>query len=163
MRKWTLVAALVGVTAAGSADADPLYRMWISGDHFYTMSTAEVAFAASLGYKFEGDVGQCDLGPSLVTVPLYRLWSASATDHFYTTSSQERDLAVAGLGYVSEGTTCWVHPTQSTGTCPLYRMYSGNATDHFYTLSWKEVLSAASMGYTYEGIAAYMGAASCPD
>jgi hypothetical protein len=163
MRKWTLAAALVGVTGASSVEAAPLYRMWASGDHFYTMSTEEVAIAAGLGYKLEGDVGQCELSQTLGTIPLYRLWSASATDHFYTTSSQERDLAIAGLGYVSEDVACWVRPTRSIGMCPLYRMYSGNATDHFYTLSWKEVLSAAGMGYSYEGVAAYMGAAECPE
>lgn len=40
-------------------------------------------------------------------VPLYRLQGHG--DHFYTTSAQERDNAIAQYGYVSEGIACYVN------------------------------------------------------
>ena len=41
-------------------------------------------------------------------VPLFRLYSAAQGDHFYTTSADERDNAIAQYGYVSEGIACYV-------------------------------------------------------
>ena len=148
------------------ADAEPLYRLWLGrdGDHFYTTNLNEAFNATRLGYVFEGDAGECDLGASATTTPLYRLYSPSGADHFYTADWRERDLAISAHGYELEGVACWVRSSQEPGTCPLYRMYSGQQQDHFYTLSWNEVLYAASVGYAYEGIAAYMSSPDgCPE
>ncbi len=41
-------------------------------------------------------------------VPLYRLYNASAGDHFYTLNATERDNAVAMYGYASEGIAAYV-------------------------------------------------------
>jgi hypothetical protein len=43
-------------------------------------------------------------------VPLYRLYSAAATDQFYTTNASERDTAVRSLGYVEEGIVAYFAP-----------------------------------------------------
>jgi hypothetical protein len=141
------------------AAAEPLYRLWNSGvtDHFYTANATEALNATRGGWVSEGNVGECDPQSSETTTPLYRLWNSSGVDHFYTTDSRERDRAISALGYVSEGIACWVHGSEALGTCPLYRMYNSGAIDHFYTLSWDEASSAMSVGYVYQGIAAYMG------
>ncbi|KAG2126594.1 hypothetical protein DEU56DRAFT_742860, partial [Suillus clintonianus] len=44
------------------------------------------------------------------SIPLYRLYSADGTDHFYTTSLSEADNAVAKLNYASEGIAAYVLP-----------------------------------------------------
>jgi Repeat of unknown function (DUF5648) len=167
LRNWALACGCLAVVMASPrlVEADPLYRLWLStgGDHFYTTSLDEAFNATTLGYVFEGNEGDCDLEASAATTPLYRLYSSSGVDHFYTTDWRERDLAMSAHGYESEGVACWVRSSQEPGTCPLYRMYSVDGIDHFYTLSWNEVLYAASLGYAYEGVAAYMGSpGGCP-
>lgn len=93
--------------------------------------------------------------PSSSFTPLYRAYSASAIDHFYTTSASELNTAVSSLGYTFEGVTGNVLVSQSaiTASEPLYRLYSGGATDHFYTTSAAELSTAVgSNGYTFEGV-----------
>jgi hypothetical protein len=83
---------------------------------------------------------------------LFRLLGGNG-DHFYTTSSAERDNAVANLGYVSEGVACEVFPAPQAGTTPLFRLLGGNG-DHFYTTSAAERDNAvANLGYVSEGVA----------
>jgi hypothetical protein len=93
-----------------------------------------------------------------LTVPLYRTYSPSATDHFYTTSRPERDNAVHRLGYKDEGITGYVYPRLTPGTQPLYRAYKGGASrDHFYTTNKAEMDNAVRhLGYAAEGITGYV-------
>lgn len=86
-------------------------------------------------------------------VRLFRLWSGLATDHFYTTSIAERDLAVRDLGYVLEDELIYVHDTAGDGRRPLHRYYSEVETDHFYTALGD---GGSIPGYVYEGIACYV-------
>ncbi|KAJ7346144.1 hypothetical protein DFH08DRAFT_701236 [Mycena albidolilacea] len=91
------------------------------------------------------------------SVRFYRLYSAAATDHFYTTNPTE---AAHASGYVIEDMSMYIYPTQMWGTVPIYRLYYSARTDHFYTLSAAERDSAerdsaATGTYTYEGIAEY--------
>lgn len=91
---------------------------------------------------------------------LYRLYAGAVGDHFYTTSWQERDIAIVTHGYVYEGIACYVFAGQVPGTCPLYRLWSDS--DHFYTLSWAEALNSR---YSYEGVTGYLyapGFGACP-
>ncbi|ETW75573.1 hypothetical protein HETIRDRAFT_456139 [Heterobasidion irregulare TC 32-1] len=72
-------------------------------------------------------------------IPLYRVYSRSGTDHFYTTNGAEMVNAVSKLGYAYEGE-------------PGYQ-----GRDHFYTTSASERDNAVNhLGYTDEGIAAYV-------
>ena len=90
-------------------------------------------------------------------VPLYRAYSPSATDHFYTTNEAERDNAVNNLGYSAEGIAAYIFPSATCSSVPLYRMYSPSATDHFYTTNAAERQNAiANLGYSDEGIAGYV-------
>ncbi|KAH9910621.1 uncharacterized protein BXZ73DRAFT_93654 [Epithele typhae] len=91
------------------------------------------------------------------TVPLFRLYSPSATDHFYTTNAQERNNAVASIGYTNEGTAAQVFPAGVSGAVPLYRLFRLAGSDHFYTTNAQERDNAvAALGYTNEGVAAYI-------
>ena len=129
-------------------------------DHFYTSVLQQMYNAIdNSGYTSQGDAAQVfpldTQNPN--AVPLYRLYSHSAADHFYTTSASERDNAAQNLSYREEGVTAYVYETQLCGTVPLYRMYSPSVTDHFYTTDTTEADNAVNnLGYRYEGITAYV-------
>ena len=94
--------------------------------------------------------------PGLLTLANQVLVNDTVKDHFYTTSSAERDNAVSQDGYLSEGVACYVYATQVAGTIPFYRLRSP-AGDHFYTPSAAERQSLlATPGWTDEGIACYL-------
>lgn len=138
-----------------------LYRSWAGddvSDHFYDLSPT----APNAAYTMQTSIGRVDTRQGPGEVPLYRLYISPIYDHFYTTSSAERDIAVAN-GATYEGITGYVIPF--TGTCPagtmiLYRLYSDSLTDHFYTVNWQEYgsqsdrISGASPYNRAEGIQA---------
>lgn len=74
-----------------------------SGEHFYTLSTAERDMLTSVGWVFEG-VGWT--APATSDRPVYRLYNPNAGDHHYTLDASERDMLV-GLGWVDEGIGWW--------------------------------------------------------
>jgi hypothetical protein len=82
-------------------------------------------------------------------VPLYRYWSPSATDHFYTTNWAE--LGEAADGYTFERIACYVWTDASRGGVPLFRYWNPVLTDHFYTADYGE-LGAGADGYHLESI-----------
>ena len=110
----------------------------------------------NLGYNAEGTTGYVFSDQEPHTVPLYRLYSASGTDHFYTTDAQERDNAIANSGYTSEGIAGYIYPDTNCGGLPLYRSYNAQGVDHFYTMSSSESDNAVSSGWSKEGITGYM-------
>lgn len=90
------------VYAAAQTGLVGFYRcLKTNGKHFYTQSsTCE-------GQTVEGALGWVEDTDTPETVPLFRLYSGSAGNHFYTTSTAERDSAIAG-GYIDEGTAAYV-------------------------------------------------------
>lgn len=100
-------------TGTNPAGGSSIYRAYnpTSGDHFLTVSFAEYANAQSAGYKLEG-VGFYDYqsisdpSTSVFVNPVYRVYSPSGSKHFYTTSTAERDAAVAA-GSIFEGNAFW--------------------------------------------------------
>jgi hypothetical protein len=163
MRK-ILVLAVFLSSSIVTAQTMNLYRAYSGegSDHFYTTNVDEMFRAVDGAYTYEGVAGRCFSTQEAGTVPLYRVWgSGRLSDHFYTTSWQERDIAVAHGVYTDEGVACYVYPQQQPGTCPFYRLWNG--TDHFYTQSWQEALNA-TRSYSYEGIAGYFfpAAGACP-
>ncbi len=132
-----------------------LYRSWNIGaiDHFYSNDVTETA----TGYNSETPVGHLMYQQELGTVPLYRYYSPSLTDHFYSTSN------VTPNGYNNEGIIGYIFVTPVSGSIPLYRSYRHLAGplangDHLYTSSSVERDSAAFVGYSFEGIEGYV----CP-
>ncbi|KAJ3994189.1 hypothetical protein F5050DRAFT_1713899 [Lentinula boryana] len=83
----------------------PLYRLFNQNvnDHFYTIDANESNEALSLGYAFDTDSHIAGyLYPYSIcgAAPIYRLYSTSKTDHFYTMSQTE---SASASGYVVEG------------------------------------------------------------
>jgi hypothetical protein len=97
---------LYGGAAPGTA---PFYRCIMDyGLHFYTTaSNCETGRG-----RVEGIMGYIATSPACGSVPLYRVYSPSTFDHFYTTSAAERDSALRG-GYINEGIAgyVWAGPT----------------------------------------------------
>ncbi len=80
-----------------------------------------------------------------------------AGDHFYTTSTNERENASARFGYRDEGIACYVFGIQVNQTVPLYRLLHPTNGDHFYTTSATERTNAISMySYLDEGIGCFV-------
>jgi hypothetical protein len=98
-----------------------------------------------------------EIAPKLLQngVPLYQLYHAGSTDHFYTTKTSDRDFAKS-LGFADQGIAAYVEPTQVAGTLPFWRFYSGGQTDHFYTTSSSEYYYVVANGFTFEGNEGYL-------
>ncbi|MDD3344389.1 MAG: MAC/perforin domain-containing protein [Sulfurospirillaceae bacterium] len=84
--------------------------------------------------------------------PLYRYYSASFDDHFYTTNANE--LHYGNANYMCEKVECMIYGTQVEGTVPLYGYYNALG-DHFYTTNWNELQNGKG-GYSYEGITGFV-------
>lgn len=83
------------------AGLSPLFRCRLpNGTQLLTSSTD-----CEVGVAPEGTLGFMARGPRCGSVALHRLSNPANGAHFYTTSSAERDNAVATYGYVSEGVT----------------------------------------------------------
>ncbi|OAA58728.1 Glycoside hydrolase, family 25 [Cordyceps fumosorosea ARSEF 2679] len=90
-------------------------------------------------------------------VELWRAYSGSAGDHFYTTDYSEYNNAVTRLGYSAEGVAAKIYSYQVPNSIPLYRTWSPGASDHFYTTSAPERDNAVQhLGYVDEGITGYV-------
>lgn len=113
------------------------------------------------GYVSEGDaalVFPTADGPSIPgAIPLYRMWSPTRSDHFYTVSESQRDNAVQKRGYTDEGVTAYVYGTQLCGSVPLYRTFNPVAYDHFYTVNETEKLDFIDhRGYVDGGMVGFV-------
>lgn len=118
------------------------------GDHFYTFDRNE---APALGYTVEAyDYFELRDGASPDTTPLWRCYSASATDHLYTTSP----TCDGRSDMVRENSLGYIATSPLTGTRALYRLSAPG--DHFYTLDTGEITTATALGYAYEGVAGYV-------
>ncbi len=83
------------------------------------------------------------------TVVMYRLYNPNNHEHFYTSSTKERDHLVKIHWGNYEG-PAWKAPT-NTGKL-VYRLYNKGLRDHHYTASWNEVKwLTKNYGWTYEG------------
>jgi serine/threonine protein kinase len=92
-----------------------------------------------------------------MAAPMYRLFSVTSGDHFYTMSAIERNNAVAAYGYRYEGIAYYAFSSQVATSVPLYRLFSTTSGHHFYTISAAERDHAVTAySYRYEGIAGYV-------
>jgi hypothetical protein len=87
------------------------------------------------------------------TVPLYRYWNPSVTDHYYTTDFNE--LGWTGSGWEFNWIECYIYPTQASGTVPLYEYWNPTVGDHYYTINYNE-LGAGAYGWTYQTVVGYV-------
>lgn len=88
------------------------------------------------------------------TAVMYRLYNKYTGEHFYTSSSVERDSLVK-VGWRSEGTG-WVAPVSGA---PVYRLYNPYVAggDHHYTMSVRERDALVKAGWRSEGVGWYSG------
>ncbi len=87
------------------------------------------------------------------TVPFYRYWNPSVTDHYYTTNFSELGWATSGweFGHIE----CYIYPTQASGTTPLYGYWNPYIGDHYFTTNFNE-LGYGAYGWTLSGVAGYI-------
>lgn len=87
--------------------------------------------------------------PATGSIPVYRL---RGQFHLFTTSTQERDIAISFYGYISEGPGGIGFNALASGGSPVYRLV-GIDGRHFWTTSTVERdADVASYGYFYEGV-----------
>jgi len=89
---------------------------------------------------------------AILSQPVYRMYTPSQTDHFYTTNYYEYSTIAPAVGYIGEGILGNIFGSSQNGTIPVYRMYSPSQTDHFYTTNYYEYSAIApAVGYIGEG------------
>ena len=86
----------------------------------------------------------------VATNAMYRLYNPNSGEHFYSSSTVERDHLVS-LGWQDEGTG-WIAPASGDA---VYRLYNPYAGEHHYTLSAAERDMLVSVGWNDEGIGWY--------
>lgn len=138
----------------------PISAMLKAMRQVYTTAGIRVDVIPFNSYAAEGTA--CFVFPfqAMETTNLFRLYNPVNGDHFYTTSTVERDNAAANLGYVREDaadTTYFAFTSPGHGRVALYRLFNPNSGDHFYTTSEFERDNAwTNLGYVKEGIACFV-------
>ena len=167
----TLLMALVVSLAGGSpaiADDEPyedipmrpgipephdVFRLYNpnTGEHFYTVDTAERDNVLAAGWNDEG-VGWKD---TAIGIPVFRLYNEFGGEHHYTTSLTEQ-VALIATGWKDEGHG---FTSAETNDKPVYRQYNPNAfaNNHNYTANAFERDTLLRLGWKDEGIAWYSG------
>jgi hypothetical protein len=93
--------------------------------------------------------------------PVYRFWSESLGQHFYTISGSERDKLVGQFSHVwrLEGIAYYAYFRKSeTNLVPVYRFWSDSLKSHVWTASESEknkLIREQSKIWQYEGIVFY--------
>ncbi len=88
--------------------------------------------------------------------PLFRGYSATDTDHFYTTDPVERDENMPAAGYTYEKNEGYISNLAFIGGVTLYRLYHQSDKKHFYTIDEDERQTKKNDGYEDKGIAGYV-------
>ncbi len=123
--------------------AERMYRLYnpANGDHIYTNSLGEFDTGLQFGLHDEttGNVGWGVFPTQLPgTLPVHRVYLASAGLHYYTLSDGERNSLVAA-GWKSEGDEGYLYPTAQPGTTEVFHVYNTVAGIHFFTSSTAEL------------------------
>lgn len=95
---------------------------------------------------------------ALPTVPVFRFFNVRSGAHFYTSSTEERDLVRNSLPqFVYEGVAFQVSDTPQAGLSPVYRFFNRRTGIHFYSINDEEmsIIEASLPQYVYEGVAYY--------
>lgn len=104
---------VLNATAPGAV---PLYRLWngrtnIDCDHFYTTSMVERDNTAGKdGWVYEGVAAYVLPSSACGTMPVYRLFSTSGYNHFYTLDAMELARMLTLLPYWLEGFAGFIWP-----------------------------------------------------
>jgi len=95
-------------------------------------------------------------------IPIQRYWSASVSDHFYSSSLNEHPHH-----YASEGVAFQLASAPGPGLVPVYRYFKADCHDHFYTTNSAEIGVAApgavgKHNYRCEGVLGYISPVQSP-
>ncbi|WP_456786006.1 hypothetical protein [Cellulomonas sp. P5_C5] len=143
----------------------PVYRYFsptFGNGHLYTTDEDEMdRLSQNRDWVLEGRAfravkangnGECPAGS-----PVYRFYSSTVEEHFYTISAAEKaHLIATDPSWAYEGVSyCAFSKTSPPGTTPLYRFWASTFGKHFYTASAAEKahLIATDPRYAYEGVA----------
>ena len=151
---WTYEGIAFLAFPSGTADGTmPVYRFWspVLG-HFYTLDEAEKAWVLSHYpdvWAYEGVVFYAyaaGSGPE-GTMPVYRVWSATLGDHFYTISDTERFKVVGSYAGIwdDEGVAWYAYPPQ-TAAVPTFTKgpWVQWVTSNSATIMWQTDVAADS-------------------
>ncbi|KAF8178893.1 hypothetical protein BJ912DRAFT_1146143 [Pholiota molesta] len=130
-------------------------------NHMWDVVHANLVGGIALGgdYQYQGPLARMFPGPSNFTVLVYRLYSASLTDHVFLVSD---DGAAPSLpGYTVDGVIAYVYPTQICGSTPLYAVYSASLGDHWYTISTVDRARMLQLGWVDAGVQGYVLPLDC--
>ncbi|MCY1046002.1 hypothetical protein OV208_32110 [Corallococcus sp. bb12-1] len=91
--------------------------------------------------------------------PVYRLYSPTVLEHFWTIDAAEKQSAQSSYGYTQDEGIGF-HAATASGPClvPVYRLVRAAASRHTFTTSQTERASLVASGWTDEGIKLYAGA-----
>lgn len=113
----------------------------------------KVIFIVGMVFLFAVSISEIGVATNRVGTDaqvMYRLYNENNGEHFYTSSSSERDF-LRQSEWKFEGAG-WQAPNSGNN---VYRLYNPNAGDHHYTLSANERDGLVRFGWKYEGISWY--------
>jgi hypothetical protein len=105
-------------------------------------------------------------GTVIAKVPVYRFWSPSSEEHYYTTSETERERLSSAdpRDWLAEGIAYYALPNGAdSNSSPVYRFWAPTVSSHFWTISESEktkLLTQFSNLWTFEGVYFYGYSAS---
>ena len=170
------------VAQAGQPQQNQRFFDPITGKHFYSANSNEIASLTGSGWKQEGFAwnlypvasSQSDLVPAVIEgqvmnkfanvyndvsldalLDVHRLYNSRSGDHIFTTNNQEL-LAAQRVGYAYEGVVGRAYSPSvaaSNGFAVVQRLYNGLTGEHFYTSNASEAASLVRLGYSSEGAA----------
>ena len=141
---------VLGFTVQANPHINQVFRFFDSatGDHFYTLSTAEAnQIRATLPtYHDEGTPWSTpDAGTGAIDV--YRFFDVATNTHFLTSSLAERNQVIATLpSYHYEGVAFEAYQTTGTDRLTLERFFNTQSHLHHYAASPAETASILSGG-----------------
>ena len=131
-----------GDTHCLGCDAKLSSGMKVAATGKHTYSNDQDATCNVCGHKRQVET-------KIETTPMYRLYNPNSGEHFYTGSTEERDILI-NAGWQYEG-VAWNAPVYEG--YPVYRVYNPNSGDHHYTMSKEEVDMLVGLGWQYENVA----------
>jgi hypothetical protein len=120
-------------------------RGWTKGVGAARRAHAALALAAWLAPALAG---------AQTAVPVYRFFNIQTGTHFYTTSTNERDIVLSRWPqFLYEGPVFYAYLTATADTRPVYRFFDTATGTHFYTQSdaERDQFIATQKSYIFEG------------
>lgn len=164
---------LTWTTTPAGASCTALVGDWPTGSVASSGSKAISTTATDYSRQYNFTL-RCTLGGDVETKsvsvqmnstyqPLYRLWSAGATDHLYVVGAEAANNA-GYVGYQNEGIESKIDTVKGDDEIPLYEVVSYAYGDHFYTTNIIEAALAMSyLGYQDLRTVGYVySSTSCP-